>query len=161
GREEAGFGEVAPGDTGKDRVEVRFFTNAASFVSVIAPLSSVRHATLPTQTRCFRRIDGVTRYGRVLVCQTVGIPLNAYLIYYAGDATLTPLREDEFSVRSYLRADDPLEVLAGMGNETPFFFEHRFTLLQKLLQQYRLAHGLQALLSSRIDILPHQVQIAD
>jgi hypothetical protein len=130
GREEAGFGEIASGVTDKDRVEVRFFTNSVSFVSVMAPLKSVRRATVPTQSRCFRRVNGVTRYGRVLVCQTAEIPFNTYQIYFAGDATLTPLREDEFSVRSYLGADDPLEVLAALGNETPFFFEHRVALLQ-------------------------------
>src|ERR1700730_11128976 len=42
GREGAGFGQIASGEAGKDCVEVRFFINAVSFLSVMAPRASVR-----------------------------------------------------------------------------------------------------------------------
>lgn len=160
GREGAGFGEVASENAGGGDVEVRFFTNSVSFISVVAPAASVRRATLPAQTRCFQRSDGVIRYGRVIACQQEESPFSTYLVQFAGDGALTSVREDEFSVRSYLSADDPLDILAGLANETPFFFEHRSALLRELLRQNRLCHGLPALLSSKIEILQHQAEIA-
>jgi ATP-dependent helicase HepA len=160
GREEAGFGEVAGGHKDGDCIEVRFFTNAVSFLSVTAPRASVRRALLPAQTRCFRQSVGVTRYGRVIACGPDTAPLRTYLVQFAGETQITPLAEDQFAVRSYLAADDPIEILANIAHETPFFFEQRRVLLWELLRQNRLCHGLPALLSSKIEVLPHQVEIA-
>ena len=159
GFEQAGIGEIA--SLTSTKVTVRFYTNALAFKSLTVVTAMVRRAILPTQTRCYRRADGATRYGRVIGCQTETSPLATYLVQSAGEETLSALREDEFSVRSYLPADGPLDVLANLANETPFFFVNRAALLRELFQQRRLAHGLPALLSSKIDILPHQVQIAD
>jgi len=47
-----------------------------------------------------------------------------------------------------------------MAHETPFFFEQRRALLWELLRQNRLCHGLPAFLSSKIELLQHQVEIA-
>jgi ATP-dependent helicase HepA len=159
-RNEAGFGEVAGGDKDGDCIEVRFFTNAVSYISVMAPRVSVRRALLPAQTRCFQQSGGITRYGRVIACGPDTAPLRTYLVQIAGEKQTIPLFEDQFGVRSYLAVDDPLEILANMANETPFFFEQRRKLLWELLRQNRLCHGLPALLSSKIEVLQHQVEIA-
>lgn len=160
GRKEAGFGNVASSKNGADSIEVRYFRSSVSFESVAAPLSALQRPLLPSQARCFQQADGVTRYGRVIGSGPDTSPLRTYLVQFAGEKHTTPLLEDQFAVRSNLVADDPLDVLADLANETPFFFEQRLALLGELLRQNRLCHGVPALLSSKIEILQHQVEIA-
>lgn len=160
GSEETGFGEVVADLRDENRVEVRFFTSPVSGQSLKVAASSVCRAILPEQTRSFHVVDGLTRYGRVLLLKEDTQPLRTYLVQLAGESHPVALPENEFAVRSYLPADDPLQVLAALANETPFFFENRANFLRELLRQNQLAQGLPALLSSKIDLLPHQVQIS-
>ena len=161
GREDAGFGEITAVSSDASIVQIRYYKNSVSSVSVTAPMEHVHEAPLPGQSRCFQIADGMTRYGRVIARLDDPGPLATYQIQFAGEGKLTSVREDEFFVRSYLPADAPLDVLTSLANETPFFFEPRMSFLRELLRQTRLAHGLPALLSSKIDILPHQVHIVD
>lgn len=158
GIEHAGFGEIATWTA--TEVTVRFYTNAVAFKLVSVETTRVRRAVLPTQTRCFQKIEGAIRYGRVLARQTEASPLETYLVQFGGEQKLSSLREDEFAVRSYLPADDAVDVLANLAHETPFFFEQRFALLEQLLTQARLCRGLPALLSSKVELLQHQVEIS-
>lgn len=160
GSEGVGFGEVVAFCPDENRVEVKFFTSPVSGRSVKVVTSSVYRVVLPAQTRSFQQVNGLTRYGRVLVLKEETATLGTYLVQFAGEPHPVALPENEFTVRSYFPADDPLEVLAALANETPFFFENRAALLRELLRQNQLAHGLPTLLSSKIDLLPHQVQIA-
>ncbi len=130
-------------------------------ISRNVPIEDLATERLPSQTRCFHLTDDEVRYGRVLACETEGPPPRYYFVKFPGEDKLERLREDEFSVGSYYPGDDPLDVLAALANETPFFFENRAAMLRELLQQHRLAHGLPALRSPKIDLFPHQVQIAD
>ena len=161
GTQRAGFGQVSAWNPDTDLAEVRYYTNSVSYKSFIVPCESVLHPMLPPQTRCFQRDSGTTRYGRVLISESEKSPLRTYLVHFAGDGGIQPLREDEFSVRSNIPADNPIEIVADLANETPFFFESRSALLRGLMRQNQLAHGLPSLLSSKIDLLPHQVQIAE
>src|SRR5271165_4152054 len=102
GPEGAGFGEVAGGEKVGDCIEVRFSTNAVSFLSVMAPRASVHRALLPAQTRCFQQSAGGTRDGRVIACGPDTAPLRTYLVQFAGEKQTTPLLEDRFAVRSSL-----------------------------------------------------------
>ena len=78
GFEQAGIGEIA--SLTSTKVTVRFYTNALAFKSLTIVTAMVRRAILPTQTRCYRRADGATRYGRVIGCQTETSPLATYLV---------------------------------------------------------------------------------
>ena len=52
-------------------------------------------------------------------------------------------------------------MLAELAQETPFFFQQRADLLRELLKQNQLSHGLPALISSKVEILQHQAEVAD
>ncbi len=160
GKESMGFGVLVSIDSSTELGELHFFTNAVGYHTISAALSVLLHPRLPNQTRCFKRDNGVTRYGRILMCELEDSPIRTYLVQFGGEAEIQSLRESEFEVRSYLGADDPLEVISELAVETPFFFQHRASFLQSLLRQNEHARGLTSLLSSKIDLLPHQVQIA-
>ncbi len=154
----AGFGEVA--SVSGTKVKLRFFTDPVNSVEKEVPAEIVVHAPLPNQTRVFHAAEGVVRFGRVLATkQSVG--MRTYLVHFPGATSLTEMSEEAFTVRSYLPGDDPAMVLAESAQETPFFFQQRADLLREVLKQNQLAHGLPALLSSKVEVLQHQAEIAD
>jgi ATP-dependent helicase HepA len=159
GRSSAGFGEIVAVEDGT--AKVRFCTDTVNFVEHEAAFDQIFHAQLPNQSRVFHKAEGVVRFGRVMATKQTTGPIRSYLVHFPGVATLTELKEDEFSVRSYLTGDDPSTVVAELAQETPFFFQQRSDLLAQLLKQNQLAHGLPALLSSKVEVLQHQAEIAE
>ena len=158
-RRDAGFAEIVSVSGGT--AKLRFHTDVVNHVDADAPLERIEHPPLTSQTRVFHSENGVVRYGRVVAPkQTLG-PLRTYLVHFPGASTLTEMREDAFSVRSYLPGDNPAVVLEELAQETPFFFQQRADLLRELLKQNQLAHGLPALISSKVEILQHQAEVAD
>ena len=158
-RRDAGFAEVTKIDGTK--VMLRFRTDVVNFVEASAPIDQIGHPPLPSQTRIFHSENGVVRYGRVVAPKQTFGPMRSYLVHFPGATTLTEMREDSFSVRSYLSGDDPSVVLAELAQETPFFFQQRADLLRELQRQNQLSHGLPALISSKVEILQHQAEVAD
>ncbi len=158
-RRDAGFAEVT--EISGAKVMLRFRTDVVNFVEAGAPIDQIGHPPLPSQTRVFHSENGVVRYGRVVAPKQSFGGLRSYLVHFPGATTLTEMREDAFQVRSYLPGDDPAVVLAELAQETPFFFQQRADLLRELLKQNQLSHGLPALISSKVEILQHQAEVAD
>lgn len=154
----AGFGEVV--EVKGAKVKLRFFTDPVNFVEKEVAADAIAHAPLPNQTRVFHSTDGVVRFGRVMAAKRL-TGMRTYLVHFPGASSLAEMGEDTFTVRSYLPGDDPGMVLAELAQETPFFFQQRSDLLRELLSQNKLAHGLPALLSSKVEVLQHQAEIAD
>jgi len=158
-RRDAGFAEVTAVSGAK--VTLRFYTDVVNFVEAGAPVEHVMHPSLPSQTRVFHSENGLVRYGRIVAPKQTFGSVRTYLVHFPGMTTLTEMREDAFRVRSYLPGDDPAVVLAELAQETPFFFQQRADLLRELLRQNQLSHGLPALISSKVEILQHQAEVAD
>jgi len=158
-RRDAGFAEVTAVSGAK--VTLRFRTDVVNFIERDAPIEQIGHPPLPSQTRVFHSENGLVRYGRIVAPKGTLGPMRIYLVHFPGLSTLTEMREDAFQVRSYLPGDDPAVVLAELAQETPFFFQQRADLLRELLKQNQLSHGLPALISSKVEILQHQAEVAD
>ena len=86
-----------------------------------------------------------------------------------GDEYFVRLPNSEFDVRvpgHELRVrwdrpvSDPVDVLAAGGNESGFFRDARLPLLRDLVAQRGACAGISALLSSAVEIYPHQVRAA-
>lgn len=69
------------------------------------------------------------------------------------------VHEREIYVRCAARLADPIDTLAAYGHETAFFHLHRAGFVRSLLRQRAASRGHTGLLSSRIRILPHQVEV--
>jgi ATP-dependent helicase HepA len=52
-----------------------------------------------------------------------------------------------------------MDTLVFKGHEAPHLHDRRFPLVRSLVQQRSLSRGMSGLLSSRIDLLPHQVEV--
>ena len=155
---EWGFGEVR-GVNGNS-VEVAFARGPHNWQPESFPPEQILRHLLPTETRCYSTATEAVRYGRVLSLRKDIYPLRTYLVRWGGEPVPVELAENEFSVRSYLPFDDAQEALSSLAQETPFFFEARRGFLEQLLLQNGCASGLTGLASSKIEMLPHQVEIA-
>ena len=159
GRSAAGFAELV--ELSDEKAKLRFCTDTVNFVETSVASDQLAHPQLPNQTRVFHKADGIVRFGRVMATKQTNGPVRSYLVHFPGVKDLTEMQENEFSVRSYLAGDDPATVIAELAQETPFFFQQRFDLLTQLLKQNQLAHGMPALISSKVEVLQHQAEIAE
>src|SRR4029453_12392494 len=53
-----------------------------------------------------------------------------------------------------------MEVLIGRGNESPYFQETRLPFLRQIVEQRTACGGIEAILSSVIELFPHQIRTA-
>src|SRR5207245_1171143 len=68
--------------------------------------------------------------------------------------------EQSVFVRCEVPIGDPTETLIYKAQETPFFHDRRFAFVRSLIAQRAACRGMTGLLSSRIELYPHQVEVA-
>src|SRR5262249_21334266 len=109
---------------------------------------------IASQTRCYiPDPDGPWRMGRV-----GRLFEGEYEICFReGRACFLP--EEAIYVRCLAPIDDPLETLIFKGHETPFFHDRRFRFVRSLIRQRAACRGMTGLVSSKIDLFPHQVEV--
>ncbi|MFZ1976300.1 MAG: protein DpdE [Candidatus Acidiferrales bacterium] len=146
-----GTGKVVCFD--QDSVEVEYFHSTAQSTRKLAPLSRVELVRLPPQTRCYFRENShwvAGRIGRFDGEQyEVDLP--------NGRAQYLP--ETILHVRTNLPIEDPTDVLAIKAHETAFFHAPRTEYLRNIFDQSAACRGLTGVLSARIKLLPHQLQV--
>ena len=69
------------------------------------------------------------------------------------------LPETSIHVRCFSPVEDPLEILIYKGHETPYFHDRRFRFVRSLIRQRAACRGMTGLVSSKIELLPHQVEV--
>jgi ATP-dependent helicase HepA len=97
------------------------------------------------------------RIGRTLVAVTSEHGTSYQVAFPNGTALLLP--ETAFHVRSYLNGADPVATLAALAQETPFLFDRRREWLTRYARQVEFSQGLCGLVSSKIELFPHQVEV--
>lgn len=158
--ESNGYAEVIGKVTKSQQIRVAYYISPVEKVEKRLSLSQLSYQPLPAQTRCFFQTNGVTYYGRILLVSTEkGIP-RTYSIKLGGIPRAVPMREDEFSVRAYVRPPDPVEILANLAQETPFFFAGRYNLKKELIRQEKLSCDMPGIASSKVMLFGHQIEIA-
>jgi ATP-dependent helicase HepA len=121
------------------------------------PCSWVELAELPSQLRVLVHNGTVWRYGRVVSELPARVaPLRTFHIRFPN-RDREELNEDEFVVLAGSDPIDPIDSLAARACETPFFYEERAKFVKSLVRQRAVCRGLTGLISSRIDLYPHQV----
>ena len=134
---------------------VEFFTSIFSRTLKNVLPSEMQHIhELPQQTRCYvLNEDNSWQIGRI------GRKYNAdyEVLFPQNIARYVP--EQQIYVRCLSPIDDPIDTLIYKGHETPFFHDRRIALNRSLIRQRAMGHGMSGLLSSRISLLPHQVEV--
>ncbi|MFL5339685.1 MAG: protein DpdE, partial [Gemmataceae bacterium] len=161
GHERDGYGEIAGYPDKHDQIEVHYHTSPVRKLSVTAPIVELRRpAELPAQTRVYHRDGKVYRNGRILDREPKDDAdhSKAYRVQFPNQDVRT-LLETDFHVRSNLPTDDPVGTMIDLAHETPFFFENRSAFVREYVRQLREAGGMTGLLSARIELFPHQVEV--
>jgi ATP-dependent helicase HepA len=134
---------------------VTYFHSLTALEAVSHPVSTLRVVRLQPQTRCFfqdankgwvvGRIGSSTHEGDYEVL----LP----------DRRAVFVKAAQLAVRSAALVEDPVEVLILGAQESPFLHDRRYAFLQSLVEQRAVAHGMTGLLSSRIELYPHQIEV--
>lgn len=161
GRTEAGAGEIVAYPDTNGLIEVAYFSSPVAVSRVRVPVEHARRVKLQSQTRCFFRSEDCWRIGRVLACHdATEDDQHVYFVQFPNEPVVKTMVECDFHARSYLGTADPVQTLSGMFLETPFFFETRSSWVRQYRRHVQLAHGLTGLISSKIEMFPHQVEVA-
>jgi ATP-dependent helicase HepA len=152
-----GVGRI--GDLDGERVRVDFFESIAEPVadSQWLPTARCRRVILEPETRVYWRNSDT---GDWLAGRVKGPSTGGYFVQFPNTEFDFPLPEHELRVRWDRPVRDPVTVLAAGGNESAFFHDARLPLLRNFVDQRAASASTFALLSSAVELYPHQVNTA-
>jgi ATP-dependent helicase HepA len=148
-----GIGRVL--ECAQGQVQVEYFYSIARRCRETVPESQINIVpTLAAQTRCYVcSSDGSWQMGRI-----GRLFEGEYEVFFRqGEARF--LSPAAIFVRCMTPIEDPTETLVYKAHETPFFHDRRFRFVRSLISQRAAARGMTGLLSSRICLYPHQVEV--
>ena len=153
--EELGVGKII---LVKDSIGViEYFDSPAKVVGhrISVPISSIKRRRLGRNTRVFicDEISNQWKIGRVRDDDGEGVEVR---LAHKQDVYLS---YDKVFVRWKRPIDDPVEFLANFITETPQYAEARSGFMRSYVHQRGSAFGISALLSSAIELEPHQVEV--
>ncbi|MFJ5531263.1 protein DpdE [Streptomyces sp. NPDC093261] len=153
-----GVGRVAAVEG--ESVQVDFFESIAESVAHTQRIAArlCTPVSLPEETRVYRRdpSTGVWIVGRVR-----GSDPGVYYVQFPNHPDVhLPVRAAELHVRWDRPVKNPVATLGAGGNESGYFHDARLPMLHSLIAQRGASGSIPALLSSAVEIYPHQVQAA-
>lgn len=157
GSERSGFAEVVSYPDSQATIEISYFIGPSQVENLRVPVKALRLEELPAQTRCYHEEEGSIRVGRVLAAVASKEGISYHVAFPNGKVLLLP--QTAFHVRSYLAGSDPIGTLAALAHESPFLFERRSEWLRRYARQVALSKGLRGLISSKVELFPHQVEV--
>lgn len=149
-----GVGRVAEED--RDHVRIDFFESITEPVaqSRWMPSSACSRVTLGPETRVYwlNPDTGTWLAGRVR-----GGSGERYFVQFPNSEFDFPVPTDQLRVRWDRPIRDPVTVLGAGGNESAYFRNARLPLLRNLTEQRAACASATSLLSSAVELYPHQV----
>ncbi|MFF2091280.1 protein DpdE [Paenibacillus sp. NPDC058174] len=150
-----GIGKLCAISTDKKTVEVTYFHSINKQTSAWFPVLDIQSVALEHQTRCYYYDTEKEEWKMGRALRKID---DEYEVDFP-DTFSTYIPENELNVRCAESTSNPMEVLSILGQETSFFYQRRHSFLQMLIEQRAVASGMTGLISSGIEILPHQVQV--
>ncbi len=151
-----GIGKVSSQQT--NTVLIKFITGQElPFGPSAFSSGSITHARLEIGSRCLGR-SGECKITRVARESRNDSPYQYEVIY--NDGLSAVVNELELTPLSLEEESDPLLQLASLSPQSYSIFKTREQLVEALARTLREGSGLRALLSSRIDLRPHQAFVA-
>lgn len=145
----------------QDLATVEWFRSLQDRDTKDFPAEKVERVVPSDQTRCYvcDRYGENWRMGRIQeVRRREGQDGWDYVVHFPDDEGGI-VAEELVYVRCMAPVADPLEAIAMQAHETPFFYERRRGFVKSLVEQRASSHGLSGLLSSRIVLYRHQVEV--
>ncbi len=141
------------------KYKVEYFISPWKRKIVSTASASLEHPQLYKQSRVYIENNGRWRIGRVVYAEQRSDGAFDYEVRFPNDI-VESFSEELIFTRCWMAHDDPTSSLALGGTETQFWYEQRHRFAEMLLKQRSACRGLSALLSSRIELVPHQLEVA-
>ncbi len=153
--DDLGIGKVA--QISNQVAVVQYFCSVGEHIEKTLALSSLYRVQLQYQTRCYIKLENQDKWiiGRIFAWDEDN---NKYQVDLPDKKTLLAT-EQEVYVRCNIPIEDPIDILAMKGQETPYFHDRRFAVCKCLVSQRAVSRGMTGLISSNIELLPHQVEV--
>ncbi|MDV7245328.1 MULTISPECIES: protein DpdE [Rhodococcus] len=151
-----GLGKISSVGDGHS-ICIDFFESIAQPVAATVTVSECTHVEVPPETRAFWR-DPDTHQWRA--CRVKGNSGSTYYVHFPNSAYDSAVEEPDLYVRWDRPVVDPVDVLVTGGNESAYFYHSRIPFLHNIVAQEAASSGISALLSSAVELYPHQVNAA-
>lgn len=136
--------------------EIEYFVSPVSDPEIVrVKKSSIKIKSLPDQTRVYwsDAESELWRIGRVI--QGEGDSISVQF----PNKDIKNIQIEQLFTRWSLPINDPTPYLASFVNETPLFAESRRKYIKSIMKQRALSAGMSGLLSSSIELEPHQYNV--
>ncbi|WP_083583958.1 protein DpdE [Rhodococcus zopfii] len=150
-----GLGKVSTVDSGSICIE--FFESVAQSVAATVTVSECARVEVPPETRAFWR-DPDTHHWRA--CRVKANSGSTYYVHFPNSEYDSAVDERDLYVRWDRPVADPVDVLVTGGNESAYFYHARIPFLHNIVAQEAASSGISAMLSSAVELYPHQVNAA-
>ncbi|MGA4792248.1 protein DpdE [Nocardia sp. AB354] len=153
----AGIGRIGKIADGEARVD--FFESVAEPLAYSdqVPIAKLRRVILGTDTRVYRRNPDTGDWLAGRIHTRVG---GTYYVRFPNHQYHFPIPEDQLRVRWDRPVADPITVLTAGGHESAYFHDARIPFLRNLVAQRAASANIPALLSSAVELFPHQIRAA-
>lgn len=141
-----------------DKYKIEYFLSPWNRKQVIASIGKSKPLRLYEQTRVYVERNDRWQMGRIVLAHLRDDDGYDYDVQFPNKE-LRRHSEAELYCRCWLNHDDPTTTLALGGMETQYWHEHRQRFTATLLAQRAACRGLSAILSSRIEFVPHQLDV--
>ncbi len=152
-----GFGKIV--HASDESFYVEFFISPWKRIKRKFKANSNAVKKIPRQTRAFVDTSGSWRMGTVSMEYRRDDGGYDYEIRFPNKVKFDVPGEEIF-IRCLEPFDDPASILAHGIMETQFWHDRRESIHEQMLAQRNASRGLYALLSSSIEFIPHQVEVA-
>ena len=151
----SGLGKVIGVDTANGECSVEYFFGPMEEFSIVTvPLASLTESALEKHNRAYvKDASGSWRFGRVIDGEGNIIEINL------SGTGREFFNLDEVYIRCDLPISDPSLYLSAWINENPQIANARSKFRQNIIEQRQACLGMTALLSSVIDLEPHQLKV--
>lgn len=134
---------------------VEYFESIAKRQSFEIPVERLRPFALEKQTRCYIYDEEKDSW---LIGRIEGFWDSQYDVALPGDEG-GYYNPSNIFVRCDMWVNDPTEVLSAKGHETAFFHNNRSKFVRNIVKQRAVSRGMTGLISSKIDLYAHQVEV--
>lgn len=155
-RTDLGFGRLAAIEA--ETAHVRFLKTpgVAPYVDKEFRLDGVVPSALPAHTRAYAHDGRRWRIGRVDGVHPQD-PRRYLIAFPNSDGEIMSV--DDFDVRWDVKVDDPFEVLAAVGGDSPLVYDSRLGVLSSWAAQRANGAGVEGLLLGSVELHRHQLNV--
>jgi ATP-dependent helicase HepA len=143
----------------KGRYKLEYFFSPWNRMTGWTTSAKVESIRLLSKTRVYVESNGRWQSGRIGVAHPRSDKGCDYDVEFPNKV-VARFPEEQIFCRCWSAHDDPTSALAVGGGETQYWHEHRHRFTSTVLAQRSACRGLASFLSSRIELVPHQVEVA-